>query len=262
MDTQVQGMSVIVTGGSSGIGLETARLFLREGARVAICGRDAQRLAAAEADLGAPPDRLIACQCDVLATDQVAAFAGRVRDSFGGVDVLVNNAGQGRVATFAETDDDAWREEYELKLFSVILPTRALLPMLEQSDRAAIVCVNALLARQPEPHMVATSSARAGALSMAHSMARELAPKGIRVNSVLLGLIESGQWRRRHAEQAAPGETFEDWCRALAVSKGIPAGRLGTPEEAARAIFFLASPLASYITGAALDVSGGVSRHV
>lgn len=261
MDSFVEGMSVIVTGGSSGIGLETARLFLREGARVAICGRDAGRLAAAAEHLGGPSDRLIARQCDVLIEDQVGAFVDGVRSGFGGVDILINNAGRGIFSTFQDTDDDAWRAEYELKLFSIIYPTRAALPMLEAAEHAAIVCVNALLARQPEPHMVATSSARAGVLNMVHSLAREFAPKGIRVNSILFGLIESEQWRRRHAEQAAPGETFEDWSRALAASKGIPIGRLGKPEEAARAIFFLASPLASYITGAALDVSGGVSRY-
>jgi NAD(P)-dependent dehydrogenase (short-subunit alcohol dehydrogenase family) len=261
MDSLVDGMSVIVTGGSSGIGLETARLFLREGARVAICGRDEARLAAATEQLGGPSDRLIAGQCDVLIEDQVAAFVDRVRSGFGAVDVLVNNAGRGTIATFQETDDEAWRAEYELKLFSIIYPTRAALPLLEMSDHAAIVCVNALLARQPEPHMVATSSARAGVLSLAHSMASEFAAKGIRVNSILLGLVESEQWRRRHAEQALPGESFDDWSRALAASKQIPMGRLGKPEEAARAIFFLASPLSSYITGTALDVSGGVSRY-
>lgn len=261
MDSFVKGMNVIVTGGSSGIGLETARLFLQEGARVAICGRDAERLATAANNLGGQSDKLIAQQCDVLAKDQISAFVDRVNASFGGIDILINNAGQGRVSTFKDTNDDAWRAEYDLKLFSIIHPTRAALPMLEEAKHAAIVCINAVLARQPESHMVATSSARAGVLNMVHSMAKEFAPMGIRVNSILLGLVESGQWHRRHSEQVESGETFEDWSRALAVSKGIPIGRFGKPKEAARAIFFLASPLASYITGTALEVSGGVSRY-
>lgn len=262
MDAKVKSLSVVITGGSSGIGLETARLFLAEGARVSICGRNATRLENACLDLGGEPPNLMSFQCDVLDKEQVSSFAQAVGDKFGGADILINNAGQGRVATFVDTDDDAWREEYELKLFSIIHPTQAFLPMLEKSNNAAIVCSNALLARQPEPHMVATSSARAAVLNLNRSMATEFAPKGIRVNSILLGLVESGQWRRRYEAESLGGQSWEDWTRALAKTKGIPLGRLGRPKEAAEAILFLASPLSSYITGAALDISGGLSRNV
>ncbi len=110
--------------------------------------------------------------------------------------------------------------------------------------------------------MVATSSARAGVLSLVRSLATELAPRCIRVNSILLGLVESGQWRRRYAAQAAPGESWEDWTAALAANKEIQLGRLSKPEEAARALFFLATPLSSYTTGSHIDVSGGLARHV
>ncbi len=254
----------VVTGGSSGIGLATARLMLQAGAKVAICGRDPARLDAAATKLAAEggADRVLAQRCDVLDAGEVEAFAGAVAARFGAADVLVNNAGQGRVSTFADTSDDAWREELDLKFFSVIRPTRAFLPRLERSDAAAIVCVNSLLARQPEPHMVATSAARAGVLNLVRSLATELAPRRVRVNAVLIGLVESGQWRRRFEAQAAAGETWEGWTAALAERKGIPLGRLGRPEEAARAIVFLASPLASYTTGTFIDVSGGHSRHV
>ena len=253
----------IVTGGSSGIGLETARILLRADARVAICGRDASRLDAAVSALAAEAsaDRLLAARCDVLDAGEVERFAGIVAKRFGGADILINNAGQGRVSTFADTTDEAWREELELKFFSVIRPTRAFLPQLERSDAGAIVCVNSLLARQPEPHMVATSAARAGVLNLVRSLATELAPRGVRVNGILIGLVESGQWRRRFENQAAPGETWKAWTAALAQRKEIPLGRLGRPEEAAHAIIFLASPLASYTTGSFIDVSGGHSRH-
>jgi NAD(P)-dependent dehydrogenase (short-subunit alcohol dehydrogenase family) len=187
-------------------------------------------------------------------------FAHHVASRFGAADVLINNAGQGRVSTFADTTDDAWREELELKFFSIIRPTRAFLPQLERSDAAAIVCVNSLLARQPEPHMVATSAARAGVLNLVRSLATEFAPR-IRVNGILIGLVESGQWRRRFQTQAAPGETWETWTAKLAHDKHIPLGRLGRPEEAAHAMVFLASPLSSYTTGTFIDVSGGHSRH-
>jgi NAD(P)-dependent dehydrogenase (short-subunit alcohol dehydrogenase family) len=260
----LEDLVTVVTGGSSGIGLATARLALRAGARVAICGRDRARLDEAATSLAAEAgaDRVLAHRCDVLDTGEVAAFANAVEARFGAADVLVNNAGEGRVSTFADTADDAWRAELELKFFSVIRPTRAFLPQLERSSAASIVCVNSLLARQPEPHMVATSAARAGVLNLVRSLGTELAPRRVRVNAVLIGLVESGQWRRRFQAQAAAGESWEAWTAALAERKGIPLGRLGRPEEAANAIVFLASPLASYTTGTFIDVSGGHSRHV
>lgn len=110
--------------------------------------------------------------------------------------------------------------------------------------------------------MVATSAARAGLLNLTHSLAIELAPKNIRVNSILVGLVESGQWRRRFEAREDQSETWPQWSRALAARKNIPLGRLGLPEEAAAAIVFLASPLSSYTTGSYIDISGGLSRHV
>ncbi|MBI3373671.1 MAG: SDR family oxidoreductase [Betaproteobacteria bacterium] len=254
----------VVTGGSSGIGLATARLLLRAGARVAVCGRDRTRLDAAQGALAAEAgtDRLLAHRCDVLDADEVGNFADAVAARFGAADILVNNAGEGRVSTFADTTDEAWRAELDLKFFSVIRPTRAFLPQLERSAAGSIVCVNSLLARQPEQHMVATSAARAGVLNLVRSLGTELAPKRVRVNAVLIGLVDSGQWRRRFQAQAAAGESWEAWSAGLAKGKGIPLGRLGQPQEAAHAILFLASPLASYTTGTFIDVSGGLSRHV
>lgn len=264
MDPGINDKVAVVTGGTSGIGLETVRLFLACGARVAFCGRDERKLqlAAERLALDYPPSRYLAVPCDVLSEPQVQRFAEEVESAFGGVDMLVNNAGRGRQSTFADTTDDDWREELELKFFSVIRPTRAFLPALKRSPCASIVCVNSLLAVQPEPHMVATSAARAGVLNLARSLATEFAPFGIRVNSILLGTVNSGQWEARYRKQAPAGVSFEDWLGQLAAEKRIPLGRFGAAIEPARAIVYLASPLSSYTTGASLDVSGGMARHI
>lgn len=262
MTLPFDGQMAVVTGASSGIGLATARLLLEQGANVAICARGEGRLmdvsAVMKRDFG--DKRVLARAFSVLDAAAVADFAAEVAGVFGVCDVLVNNAGQGRVSTFAETTDDDWRAEMDLKLHSQINPIRAFESMLRDS-RGAIVAVNSLLAYQPEPHMVCTSAARAAVQNLLKSLSIEFAPH-VRVNSVLLGLIGSGQWTRRFAERTDKSVSREDWYGDLARRKGIPLGRLGDPAEAAAAIAFLGSRAASYITGAQLDVSGGLARHI
>ncbi|MGC4029294.1 MAG: SDR family oxidoreductase [Steroidobacteraceae bacterium] len=264
MTMDLSSLTAVVTGGTSGIGLATVRLLLARGARVALCARDPQRLEEVTATLAAEGhgDRVLAHPCDVVVESQVQAFSKAVEQRFGGVDVLVNNAGRARVSTFSDTSDADWHEELTLKFFSVIYPVRAFLPALKRSPHAAVVCVNSLLALQPEPHMVATSAARAGVQNLVRSLAVEFAPFAIRVNSVLLGTVDSGQWQARYAKRAAAGETFEQWLANLAREKKIPLGRFGRSEEAAQAIVFLASPLSSYTTGTSIDVSGGTARFI
>ncbi|GAA3672913.1 MULTISPECIES: SDR family oxidoreductase [Acetobacter] len=260
MDIGLRGKVAVVTGGSSGIGLATARELLNEGMAVAICGRDPARLEDARVYLAEYGD-VLARQCDILDKAAVLAFRDAVLVWRGSCDLLVNNAGQGRVSTFSDTTDNAWHEELNLKFFSQINTIRAFEEMLRASGQGAIVAVNSLLAYQPEPHMVCTSAARAGVQNLLKSLAGEFAPV-IRVNSVVVGLIESGQWDRRFAAREDKLIGRDEWFSDLARKKHIPMERLGFPTEVARAIAFLGSPAASFTTGAQIEVSGGLSRHI
>lgn len=264
MSFQLNGKKAVVTGGSSGIGLATVELLVAEGASVAWCGRDQQRLEESKHKILTryPDANVFTAVCNVLDKQQVQAFADQVQKAWGGIDILINNAGQGRVSNFENTEDQAWLQEIELKYFSVLHPVRSFLPALKQSSCASITNVNSLLALQPEPHMIATSSARAALLNLTHSMAHEFSQYKIRVNSILLGMVESAQWKRRFENRSDPEQSWEAWIGQVAKKRGIPMARLGRPEEPARALVFLASPMASYTTGSCIDVSGGFNKHI
>ncbi|MFD4942673.1 SDR family oxidoreductase [Streptomyces sp. NPDC058239] len=260
MDLGLAGRSILVTGGSSGVGLATVRMLLAEGARVATCGRRADALTAALDGL-AGPDRLYHAPCDVRDEAAVRAFTEAAAERFGGLDGLVNNAGASRMKPFAETTADDWRDELELKFFGVLNPLHAALPHLRKSGSASVVNINAVLAKQPETRLMTTSAARAGILNLSTSLSKELAPDGIRVNSVCLGLVDTGQWERRYAASGSPLD-YAAWQAELAADRGIALGRLGNADEVAYAVTALLSPKASYITGTTVDVCGGVNRAI
>jgi len=261
MDLQLSGRTVLVTGGSSGVGLATVAALLAEGANVITCGRRLDALEKALADIGARGDRVHAGVCDVRKRAEVERLvAGGVR-RFGGLDGVVNNAGQSRMKPLSEATMEDFADELDLKFASVLNTSAVALPHLRASDAASIVTINAVLARQPETRLVTTAAARAGLLNLTKSMSVEYAAEGIRVNSVCLGLIDTGQWRRRY-EASGSTQSYEEWERELAADRGIALGRFGTADEVAAMVVTLLSPRASYVTGAALDVCGGVARYV
>lgn len=260
MDLRLADRRILVTGGSSGVGLATVRMLLAEGTRVATCGRRADALTAALDGL-AGPDRLYHAPCDVRDEASVQAFTEAAADHLGGLDGLVNNAGASRMKPFAETTADDWRDELELKFFGVLHPLHAALPHLRKSGNASVVNINAVLAKQPETRLMTTSAARAKILNLSTSLSRELAPDGIRVNSVCLGLVDTGQWERRYAASGSP-LGYAAWQAGLAADRGIALGRLGNADEVAYAVTALLSPRASYITGTTVDVCGGVNRGI
>lgn len=264
MDLGLRGRTVLVTGASSGVGLATARMLLAEGAHVAACARDAERLV----------DRLRQAQRATDSAGSVHAVAGDVTDrasmeafvastvaALGGLDAVVCNAGRSLMATIEETSDDQLREEFELKIFGVLNVVRAAQRHLATSPVASVVAVNAILARQPEARLAATSAARAALLNLTRTLSRSLGADGIRVNSVLLGLVDTGQWTRRF-EASGTDLSYAEWTGELAADRGVVLRRLGTADEVAWPIVSLLSPLSGYTTGACIDVGGGVSRYV
>ncbi|WP_019546954.1 SDR family oxidoreductase [Streptomyces sulphureus] len=261
MDLGLSGRRYLVTGGSSGVGLATVRALLAEGADVATCGRDAERLTRAARQLADEGGRLYTEVCDVRDEAAVQQFTQRAAEEFGGLDGLVNNAGSSRMKPFAEATPEDWRDELDLKFSGVLNPLNAALPLLRCSDAAAVVNINAVLAKQPETRLITTSAARAGILNLSKSLSRELASDGVRVNSVCLGLIDTGQWTRRYADSGSP-LSYDEWQAELAADRGVALGRLGRAEEVAYAVVSLLSPRASYTTGTSLDVCGGVGRSV
>jgi NAD(P)-dependent dehydrogenase (short-subunit alcohol dehydrogenase family) len=264
VNLELAGRTAVLTGGTSGIGLSAVRRLLDEGASVAFCARDRARVEAVTAELARTAgDRVLGIAGDVLDAAAMDAFRAQVEARFGAADVLVHNAGRSRMAPFDATSDADWTEEFELKFFGLLRPTRAFLPLLRKSGAASMVYVSSLLAKQPETRLIATSAARAGALNLAKTMAREFAPV-IRVNSILLGVIDTGQWEARFAARRAAGDPIERdaYIAELASERGIPLGRIGRPEEVAAAIAFLASPLCGFMTGAVIEISGGFSPNV
>lgn len=261
MDLGLNGKVAVIMGGTSGVGLKTAEMFLQEGAKVAICGRDEDRKNKALDYLTkyGSADSIYAATCDVTKKDDVNSFIDGTAIFFGGIDILVNAAGQSVMGYFFDITDEQWEQQIQLKYFAIIYAVRAAHPYLVKRGGGRIININATLAKEPERHMVATAATRAGLLNLSKTLSQELAPDNILVNSVSLGVIRTDQWERRRKKNA-PEMTAEEYYADLAKKRNIPLGRVGEPEEVASAILFLASKHASYVAGSTIETAGALGK--
>jgi 3-oxoacyl-[acyl-carrier protein] reductase len=260
MDLGLRGRRAIVTGGSKGLGQAIAAELLAEGAAVAICARNAAELAETAAELSAGGGSVMALPCDVTDPAQVGPFVADAAAALGGVDILVNNAGAATPGRFGELTDEDWQRDIEVKLFSQIRCTRAALPHLRRSEAPRVININAVYGRYPDPVFLATSANRAACQALAKALSMEFASDAILVNSVNIGYVVTPQWENIRARRA-PGSTADEFFGAMA-AKEVPLGRFGRPDEVAGVVTFLASDRASYITGASIDVAGGMGKYL
>jgi len=260
LDLQLTGRRAIVTGGSKGLGAAIARELLAEGAAVAICARHRDELEATAEELRQTGGRVVAAVADVTSPDQIQEFVDQAVGELGGLDVLVNNAGRAHPGNFGSLTDADFQADLEVKLFAQLRCSRASLPHLRAAGGGAIININAIYGRQPDPDFFATSVDRAACLAFNKALAMELAPERILVNSVNIGFVRTPQWDNIHQRRAP--QLSEDEFLAQTASGEVPLGRFGEAEEVSGLVAFLASARASYITGASIDVSGGMGRYV
>jgi 3-oxoacyl-[acyl-carrier protein] reductase len=261
MDTSLKGKVAIVTGATSGIGRGIAGRLAAEGARVVVAARrpDLVRTVTDELTAAYGDSAAIGIQADVTKPDELAALVAETVKAGGGIDILINNAGQPAHVPFLTNDDDAWHSDIELKLMAAVRLARLVIPHMQARGGGRIINILSIGAKFQPADSSPTSITRAGGMALTKLLSKEFAKDGILVNALLLGMAKSGQWERRWEAEGRPG-TLEDFYARLAAD--IPLGRPAEPDEIGDLVAFIAGPRASYLTGAAINFDGGNSPVV
>jgi NAD(P)-dependent dehydrogenase (short-subunit alcohol dehydrogenase family) len=257
LELGLTGKVAIVTGGSDGLGRATAARLAGEGCKVVICGRREDHLqAAATAIAGETGAEVLACRADVGKAADIEALVAATVERFGGVDIVINNAGTSAAASLEALDDEAWQRDIDLKLMAAVRMCRRVIPLMRERGGGSIVNATIVGGKAPAPRALPTSVTRAAGINLTKSLANEYAAANIRVNTICIGLIKSAQWERRATNERPLQALYDE----MAVR--VPLGRMGEAEDYADLAAFLVSERATFITGAAINLDGGMSPVV
>ena len=261
MQLTLDGRAALITGGSKGLGLAMAKAFTEAGGHVAIVARGQEALdkAAAELKAGAPKARIVAIPADIGTAEGCEAAFAAAEKALGQIDILVNNAGTSQRGPFLEVSDALWQNDLDLKLFAAIRLARLAWPGMQARQWGRIINVLNVGAKAPPAEGAPTAVTRAAGMALTKVQANEGAKHNILVNAMLVGIIESDQWVRRHAADKR-NITWEEWKAEM--GRPVPVGRLGKPEEFAGLALYLCSQVGGYVTGTAINVDGGRSPVV
>lgn len=260
MNTDLSGRTALITGASLGLGRAMATAMHAAGANVALLARRESVLEKARSAIAAEPGGQVgAYPCDVTAPAEIERTVERVNAELGPVDVLVNNAGQSQTGRFEDLTDAVWQYDFDLKLFAAIRFARLVFPGMKERRWGRIINLLNTAAKAPPPGSAPTSVSRAAGMALTKVLAGEGAAHNVLVNALLIGSIKSDQIRRAY-ERSEQNASFEEF--VAAAGKSLPMGRMGEAEECANVALFLASEAASYLTGCAINMDGGLSRVV
>jgi 3-oxoacyl-[acyl-carrier protein] reductase len=256
MDLGLTGRVAIVTGASYGIGQAVARGLVQEGAKVAICARNAEQLEQTAKELG---PNVLAVQADMSKTSDIERFFAQTLEQFGKLDILVNNAGGTHLSQLLDLPDEAWQENINVNLFGVIRCSRLVIPHMRKQKWGRIINLSSIFGKQPGTGMIDYNATKAAVISVTKTLADELAKDNVLVNAVCPGPVHTPLWD--NAAKIINPKDPEGMMAGFAAAN-IPLGRFGRPEEVADLVVFLASERASFITGAAYDIDGGMVKYM